>query len=76
MEISAEIIKSKIFEIRGLKVMLDVHLAEMYEVETKVFNQSIKRNIQRFPPDFMFTLTEREFQSLRSQFVTSKRGGT
>ncbi len=76
MEISAKVIKSKIFEVRGQKVMLDVDLAEMYDVETKVFNQSIKRNLQRFPSDFMFTLTDKEFQSLRSQIVTSKRGGT
>ena len=76
MEISARVIKSKIFEIRGHKVMLDVDLAEMYEVETKVFNQSVKRNIQRFPSDFMFTLTQKEFQGLRSQIVTSNRGGT
>ena len=76
MEISAKIIKSKIFEIRGQKVMLDVDLAEMYEVETKVFNQAVKRNLQRFPIDFMFTLTQKEFQGLRSQIVTSNRGGT
>lgn len=48
----------------------------MYEVETKVFNQAVKRNENRFPSDFMFTLTQTEFQSLRSQIVTSKRGGT
>ena len=76
MEISAKIIKTKIFEIRGQKVMLDVDLAEMYEVETKVFNQAVKRNLQRFPIDFMFTLTQKEFQGLRSQIVTSNRGGT
>ena len=76
MQISATVIKSKIFEIRGQKVMLDVDLAEMYEVETKVFNQAVKRNLTRFPIDFMFTLTQKEFQGLRSQFVTSNRGGT
>lgn len=76
MEISVTVIKSKIFEIRGQKVMLDVDLAEMYEVETKVFNQAVKRNPLRFPVDFMFTLTQKEFQALRSQIVTSKRGGT
>ena len=76
MEISAKIIKTKIFEIRGQKVMLDVDLAEMYQVETKVFNQAVKRNLQRFPIDFMFTLTQKEFQGLRSQFATSNRGGT
>ena len=76
MEISAKIIKSKIFEIRGQKVMLDVDLAEMYEVETKRLKESVKRNITRFPTDFMFTLTQKEFQGLRSQFETSNRGGT
>ena len=76
MEISAKIIKSKIFEIRGQKVMLDVDLAEMYEVETKRLKESVKRNITRFPTDFMFTLTQKEFQGLRSQFATSNRGGT
>lgn len=55
--------------------MLDRDLAEMYGVETKVFNQSVKRNIDRFPKDFMFTLSERERQNLRSQFVTSSWGG-
>ncbi len=70
------IIQNKIFEIRGQKVMLDFDLAEMYEVETKVLKQAIKRNIKRFPSDFMFSLTQKEFQGLRSQIVTSKRGGT
>jgi hypothetical protein len=56
--------------------MLDRDLAEMYGVETKVFNQSIKRNAERFPNDFMFTLTEKEWQHLKSQFVTSSWGGT
>lgn len=51
--------------------MLDKDLAEMYGVETKVFNQSVKRNIERFPKDFMFTLSEKDSESLRSQFVTS-----
>ena len=76
MEISAKVIKSKIFEIRGQKVMLDADLAEMYEVETKRLKESVKRNITRFPSDFMFTLTQKEFQGLRSQFATSNRGGT
>lgn len=70
------IIEKKIYEIRGQKVMLDFDLAEMYEVETKVFNQAVKRNADRFPQDFMFLLTQKEFQRLRSQFVTSKRGGS
>ena len=70
-----EVIQNKIFEIRGLKVMLDFDLALLYNVETKVFKQSVRRNINRFPKDFMFELTEIEFNSLRSQIVTSNRGG-
>jgi len=70
------VIQNKIYEIRSKKVMLDFDLAEMYEVETKVLKQAVKRNINRFPGDFMFTLTQQEFQSLRSQIVTSKKGGT
>jgi len=54
--------------------MLDVHLAELYGVSVKHFNQQIKRNLERFPPDFMFQLTNKEHKVLRSQFVTSKRG--
>jgi hypothetical protein len=70
-----EVIQSKIFEIRGYKVMLDFDLAILYNIETKVFKQSVRRNISRFPKDFMFELTEIEFNSLRSQIVTSNRGG-
>ena len=70
-----EVIQNKIFEIRGSKVMLDFDLALLYNVETKVFKQSVRRNINRFPEDFMFELTEIEFNSLRSQIVTSNRGG-
>ncbi|MBP6430847.1 MAG: ORF6N domain-containing protein [Ferruginibacter sp.] len=71
------IIQNKIYEIRGHKVMLDFDLAEMYEVETKVLKQSVKRKSNRFPADFIFTLTQQEFQGLRSQIVTSNsRGGT
>ncbi|WP_395049901.1 ORF6N domain-containing protein [Flavobacterium sp.] len=70
-----EVIQNKIFEIRGCKVMLDFDLALLYNVETKVFKQSVRRNIVRFPEDFMFELTEIEFNSLRSQIVTSNRGG-
>ncbi|MCX6073357.1 MAG: ORF6N domain-containing protein [Campylobacterales bacterium] len=66
-----ENIKNKIFTIRGLQVMLDRDLAELYEVETKVFNQAVKRNENRFPDDFRFQLTEAEYQNLRSQIVTS-----
>ncbi len=68
-------ILSKIYFIRGEKVMLDRDLAEMYGVETKAFNQSIKRNIERFPKDFMFTLSKKEWENLRSQIVTSSWGG-
>lgn len=74
MQIS--LIENKIYQVRGQKVMLDFDLALMYEVETKVFKQSVKRNIHKFPPDFMFILSQKEFQSLRSQIVTSNRGGT
>ncbi len=76
--IPEEIIMSKIYEIRGQKVMLDRDLAELYQVETKVLKQAVRRNITRFPVKYMFELTEKEHESLRSQFVTSKtgRGGT
>ena len=75
--IPAELVMNKIYLIRGQKVMLDRDLAELYDVETKVLNQSVKRNSERFPEDFMFQLTEEEWKSLRSQIVTSKigRGG-
>ena len=66
------LVKSKIYTIRGQKVMLDFDLAQMYEVETRVLNQSVKRNIERFPDDFMFQLTKGELAILKSQFVTSK----
>ena len=70
------VIQNKIYELRGQKVILDFDLAEMYDVATKVLKQAIKRNSQRFPSDFMFILIQKEFQGLRSQIVTSKRGGT
>ncbi|MDP2922477.1 MAG: ORF6N domain-containing protein [Candidatus Omnitrophota bacterium] len=70
-----ETIEQKIFIIRGHRVMLDADLAVLYEVSTKVLIQAVKRNISRFPSDFMFPLTDQEFMTLRSQFVTSKRGG-
>ncbi len=72
--IPTEIIQNKIIILRGQKVMLDRDLAELYSVETKIFNQAVRRNIERFPEDFMFQLTEREYASLRSQIVTLKRG--
>ena len=65
-------IEDMIYEIRGKQVMLDRDLAKLYKVETKVFNQAIKRNIVRFPDDFMFQMTNEEFILWRSQFVTSK----
>lgn len=71
-----ERITSKICLIRGQKVMLDRSLAELYGVKTKVLKQAVKRNIGRFPKDFMFELTKLEFDNLRSQIVTSSWGGT
>ena len=71
-----QLIQSKIYEIRGQKVMLDFDLAEMYEVETRVLNQAVKRNVRRFPDDFMFQLTVSEWDNLKSQFVISRWGGT
>ena len=85
LAIPAERIERSIFLIRGQKAMLDADLAELYGVETKAFNQAVRRNIGGFPQDFMFQLTANEFEglrfhlgdsSLRSQIVTSKsRGG-
>jgi hypothetical protein len=75
--IPAEIIERKILLVRGREIMLDSDLAKMYQVSTKVLNQAVRRNVDRFPEDFMFQLTAEEDESLRSQFVTSKvgRGG-
>jgi hypothetical protein len=71
-----ERIEGKIFLMREQKVMLDMDLAELYGVETKVLVQAVKRKIERFPEDFMFQLTKEEFDEiLRSQFVTSSWGG-
>ena len=69
-----EVIKHSIYEVRGMQVMLDRDLAELYNVETKVLNQAVKRNIERFPEDFMFRMDNSEWVFLRSQFVTSKDG--
>lgn len=69
-----EIIASKIYEIRGEKVMISSDLAELYGVETKVLNQQVKRNLTRFPERYMFKLTQEEYKALRSHFVTLKRG--
>jgi phage regulator Rha-like protein len=68
---SLAIIHQKIFEVRGQRVMLDFDLAELYEVETKRINEQVKRNQDRFPQDFMFRLTEKEWFSMRSQIVTA-----
>jgi hypothetical protein len=73
MDIS--ILQAKIHEFRGQKVILDFDLALLYKVETRVLNQAVKRNLQRFPEDFMFQLTENEYESLRSQIVTLKENG-
>lgn len=75
--ISAETIERKIYLIRGQKVMLDSDLAELYGVSTKILIQAVKRNVRRFPVDFMFQLNNQEVAGLRSQIVTSKigRGG-
>ena len=73
--IPIERIKQSIVLIRGQKVMLDRDLAELYGVETKVLKQAVRRNIKRFPDDFMFELTKEEFENWRSQFVTSRSWG-
>ena len=70
-----QVIQSKIYEMRGQKVMLDRNLAEMYGVEVRALNQAVKRNIDRFPSDFMFQLNEEEWATLKSQFVISSWGG-
>ena len=68
------IIQQKIYLIRGEQVMLDFDLAEMYGMETRTLKQAVRRNMNRFPSDFMFELTKEEYASLRSQFVTLKKG--
>jgi len=77
--VPVELIEKKIYLIRGHKVMLDRDLAALYRVETKALKQAVKRNLKRFPEDFMFVLSPLEFTDWRSQFVTSKierRGGS
>ncbi len=73
--VPVEIIERKILLIRGKKVILDADLAELYGVETKALKRSVKRNIDRFPEDFLIQITSAEFESLRYHFGTSKRGG-
>lgn len=70
------LVTSKIYIVRNKKIMLDKDLAELYEVETRVLNQAVTRNIERFPEEFMFQLSSEEFEILISQFVTSSWGGT
>jgi phage regulator Rha-like protein len=76
VEIPTERIAQLIFIIRGKKVMIDKDLAELYQVETRDMNKAVRRNIARFPTDFMFQLTEQEFENLMFQFGTSRWGGT
>ncbi len=73
--VDLQMIQRRIYEIRGQRVMLDFDLAELYGIETKYLKRSVKNNIRRFPSDFMFELTKEEFDSLRCNFSTSKRGG-
>jgi len=66
-----QVIQTKIYEVRGQKVMLDYDIAELYEVETRILNQAVKRNIDLFPQDFMFQITLKEWEDMSSQFVTT-----
>ncbi|MDL2140939.1 ORF6N domain-containing protein [Flavobacterium tructae] len=74
--LSEETISNKIYYIRNQKVMLDSDLSLLYDVETKRLNEQVKRNLSRFPKDFMFQLTENEFENLKSQIATSSWGGS
>ena len=71
MTSEVEVIKHRIYEVRGLRVMLDRDLAELYGVETRALNQAVRRNIERFPEDFMFVMTEDEMNIWKSQIVMS-----
>ncbi len=73
MEHNVESIRNKIYEIRGQRVMLDFDLAELYGVETRALNQAVKRNIERFPEDFMFQLTKGELEILTNQILRSEK---
>jgi phage regulator Rha-like protein len=75
LTVAQEVIEQKIYLIRGQRVMLSMHLAALYEVMPKALIQAVKRNIERFPEDFMLQLTAKEFENLKSQFVTSSWGG-
>ncbi|MBI1921150.1 MAG: ORF6N domain-containing protein [Geobacter sp.] len=74
VSVSVEVIKGKIYLIRGQKVLLDSDLAEMYEVDTKRLNEQVRRNIARFPSDFMLQLSSEEYVNLKSHFATSSSG--
>ena len=71
-----ETIDTKIFILRNQKIMFDFDLAELYEIETKRLKEAVRRNIDRFPEDFMFELTKKEVDNLRTQFASSSYGGT
>ena len=75
LPIPAELIERRIFMIRGLKVMIDADLADLYQVTTGNMNLAVKRNLDRFPEDFRFQLTTKEFEVLRLQYAISNRGG-
>jgi hypothetical protein len=75
IKIRDEVIMHEIYQIRNLKVMLDMDLAQLYGVETKQLKRAVRRNMMRFPPDFAFELTQDELEILRSQFGTSSWGG-
>lgn len=70
---NTSLLQSKIYELREQKVMLDLDLAALYQIETKVLNQAVKRNLERFPPDFMFRLSLEEWDAMRSQIVTASQ---
>lgn len=75
VDLSNHLIASQIFEVRGKKIMLDTHLACIYEVETRALNQAVKRNKTRFPEDFMFQLSEEEWDNIKSELFAPQRGG-
>ena len=74
LPVPAELIDRRIYIVRGRKVMLNADLAELYQVETRALNQAVRRNLDRFPEDFMFQLTAQEASTLRSQIVTLEKG--
>lgn len=76
MTMELQVIQQKIFIVRGNRVMVDFHLAELYGVETKALKRAVRRNIDRFPSDFMFEMTKEEFDKLRCQIGSSTWGGT